>query len=160
MSYDRFRLSVGGGSKNQPMVKNRKGGSDPRNPKEFDAQKDFEKINKEFIRWCNHVQRQMPDVLVDGLNIIFIASQELVPQKTGALKRSGYVTNSRMGTRAYAEIGYAKGGHPTYALVVHEDLTKFHEPPTQAKYLEDAIYREWDDFKEFIAMATKDMAGF
>jgi hypothetical protein len=69
---------------------------------------------------------------------VFDQSQELVPVKTGALKASGVFTpasENADGEKIKADIKY---GNPsvTYAVEVHEDLSVFHKPPTQAKYLE------------------------
>ncbi len=69
---------------------------------------------------------------------IFDRSQELVPVDTGALKNSGYVETETIPDGFEVRIGYAKGDDPPYANFVHEDLTKHHDAPTQAKFLEQA----------------------
>lgn len=131
------------------------------NPLEYDAQKQFRKVEKEVQNFIGHVKANMGGVLLDGLERILDYSKELCPKDTGKLVESGYVATSKIGRNMIAaEVGYAKGGHPDYALIVHEDLTKHHEEPTQAKFLEDAVYDNIDDLADFIKMASKDMAGF
>lgn len=134
--------------------------SESSNPLEYDAQKSFRRVEKELQNFIGHVKGNMGFVLLDGLEMILETSKYLCPKDTGELVNSGYVATSKIGkNRVGAEVGYAKGGKPEYALVVHEDLTKYHEPPTQAKFLEDAIEMEADSFKSFLEMAMKDMSG-
>jgi hypothetical protein len=68
-----------------------------------------------------------------------------VPKDTLALLHSGYVeavsAPSHPG-RINIEVGYGKGDDPDYAVIVHEDLSKSHASPTQAKYLQRAIVDE------------------
>lgn len=151
-TYKRFRVKLGIGA--------RRGGDIVTRVKQGEARKHFRAIEAEINRWMTHVEIEMGPVLVDGLRVIFDVSQELVPKATGELARSGYVTSARSRALTNAEIGYAKHGLPDYAVVVHEDLTKFHEDPTQAKFLEDPLNDMWPDFEMFVRDATKDMAGF
>lgn len=69
-------------------------------------------------------------------NRIFNASQVLTPVDTGALRGSGHVTPPAItGTSVETTIGYGGPAAP-YAIYVHEITTSFHNPPTQAKFLE------------------------
>ena len=73
---------------------------------------------------------------------IYDESQRLVPVLTRALRLSGnmQVTASPTGSgRRVVEVGYAPRGNPEYAITVHEQTQYLHEPPTQAKFLEQAI---------------------
>lgn len=67
--------------------------------------------------------------------VLYRASQKLVPVETGLLKRSGRVevTGRGFGTRANVIYDTA------YAIWVHENLTKYHAPPTQARFLAAAV---------------------
>jgi hypothetical protein len=73
---------------------------------------------------------------------IFVESQNLVPVDTGALKASGHInTQSVPYSIEYGGGGYwtgetGRGKVVDYAVVVHEDMSVNHNPPTQAKYLE------------------------
>ena len=78
------------------------------------------------------------------LQPIFDTSQELVPVDTGRLKRSGYLEVRTVGKDIKGEVGYGKSGRPEYTALVHENLAFFHNPPTQAKFLEEAVNRHVD----------------
>lgn len=67
---------------------------------------------------------------------IFQESQRLVPVDTGALKRSGKYEVQGKGFSASGVISY----DTHYAVYVHEDLTKHHAPPTQAKFITQPMY--------------------
>lgn len=68
-------------------------------------------------------------------HILLEKSRELVPVETGALRVSGRVVSSGAGFAARSYVSY----DTPYAVYVHEDLTKYHEPPTQARFLADAV---------------------
>lgn len=67
--------------------------------------------------------------------VLLKASQKLVPVDTGALKASGKVDTTGNGFAAVATVSY----DGPYAIFVHEKLEAYHEPPTQARYLADAV---------------------
>lgn len=69
--------------------------------------------------------------------ILYRKSQTLVPVDTGDLKQSGRVEVSGRGFGATAKVVYAN----EYAVPVHEILEAYHEPPTQARYLADAVVK-------------------
>src|SRR5436190_2080674 len=85
---------------------------------------------------------ESPKVMLEAMKPTFLISQRLCPIKTGKLRASGYLEITGFRGNARVEIGYAKGGNPWYAPIVHENLEAFHEPPTQAKFLEDAINQD------------------
>ncbi len=89
------------------------------------------------------VQTNIPGALIHGVTPIFDESQRLVPVKTGRLKRSGFIRESfSTKNRVTVQIGYAEGGDPPYAAMVHEFTHLNHAAPTQAKFLEEAINRK------------------
>lgn len=90
-----------------------------------------------------------------GLEPIFATSQELVPLKTGALQASGYLEVITRKGRIEAEIGYAKGGVPDYAIEQHENLDFYHQPPRQAKFLQTAIDMHLDEVRDRIVSYIK-----
>lgn len=74
--------------------------------------------------------------LLKAAQMVFTASQKLVPVDTGLLKSSGKVEKgSGKGFSASASVVY----DAPYATVVHEDLQAHHNPPTQARYVSAAI---------------------
>jgi hypothetical protein len=69
--------------------------------------------------------------------VVLRKALKLCPIDTGALRDTGtaHVTGRGFGARAVVEFG---GPDAPYALYVHENLDAYHEPPTQAKFLEAA----------------------
>lgn len=92
-----------------------------------------------FAKVVSSIEQASVPAVRYALQPIFDKSQIYCPVKTGDLKGSGYLEVRRTGQKVVAEIGYAKGGHPDYAVIVHENLEFFHQPPTQAKYLQRAM---------------------
>lgn len=67
---------------------------------------------------------------------IINASQEIVPFKDGHLSESGTYQNPKYtDDGASVALGYG-GAASDYAAVQHEELSYYHRPPTQAKFLE------------------------
>jgi hypothetical protein len=74
--------------------------------------------------------------IYEEANVIFAKSQVLVPVDTGVLRGSGGVSAIQgSGQGMYVDIFYGGPAAP-YALYVHEIIGNYHNPPTQAKYLE------------------------
>lgn len=112
-----------------------------------------------FKEWTKHIDEQSANVLEDALRPTFDWSQEIVPYRTGELHDSGYLeTNSTRG-KARVEIGYAKGGQPSYAIVVHEDLHAGHESPRQAKFLQMPLEADEQDIMERVREGLRYAAG-
>lgn len=70
---------------------------------------------------------------------IFNQSQILVPVDTGALRGSGGVSAPQNTADGVAVDIFYGGPAAPYALYVHEIQDNYHEPPTQAKYLEQPL---------------------
>ena len=99
----------------------------------------FNQVMSEIIR---RYKGASIDACLVAMRPIYDESQRLVPVLTRALRLSGYmqVTASPTGSgRRVVEVGYAPRGNPEYAVTVHEATHYQHEPPTQAKFLEQAI---------------------
>lgn len=92
----------------------------------------YEDLQSKISDMINEVPDLVEKALFDEATIIFNQSQELVPVDTGRLRGSGRVTIERVPTGFSATISYSTD----YAIYVHEDLTKAHRFPTQAKFLE------------------------
>lgn len=119
---------------------------------------------KELMDNVNYIFDQFeavtPEIMLDVLQPIFDESQQLVPQRTGALKASGFlrVASGRTGN-IWVEMGYAEGGNPSYAAYVHEMVQIPHKPPTQAKFLEKPINDHMLDLIDELAARYKNFAG-
>ena len=66
--------------------------------------------------------------------ILELARDVYCPIDTGELRESGIVVEQGAGETYAAQVEFGT----RYALYVHEDLTVYHEPPTQAKFLDRA----------------------
>lgn len=79
---------------------------------------------------------QVKNAVWAELEIVLSESKKLCPVDTGALRGSGYVPEPEATDgNIRATIGYSQG----YAWWVHELIDNYHEPPTQAKYLETPL---------------------
>jgi hypothetical protein len=95
-------------------------------------------IENSYTRLIETLEINTEAAMVQMLQPVFDRSQVLVPVKTGDLKASGYIQTRRSGGKVVGEVGYGKGGRPSYAVFVHENLDAQHASPTQAKFLEQA----------------------
>lgn len=98
-------------------------------------------VRKNLQTVIGAIEDASPEGLEYALTPMFNTSQRLVPVKTGRLKRSGFLEAVRTSYGARVAIGYGRGGHPSYAAIVHERMDFAHKAPTQAKYLEEAVNR-------------------
>jgi hypothetical protein len=99
----------------------------------LDGIDDLQKVLKNLKDQSGAVMGQ---ALYEEANVIFANSQVLVPVDTGVLRGSGGVSAPQMGTRGYFVDIFYGGPAAPYALIVHEIIGNYHNPPTQAKYLE------------------------
>lgn len=90
----------------------------------------------------NQVQDATPEIVLEAMQPMFDKSQVYVPHRTGALKESGYLEITQTGAQPKVEMGYAKGGVPRYAALVHEQVEVPHQAPTRSKFLEAAVNEE------------------
>jgi len=112
-----------------------------------DARAQFNDVLRNFNALIRGIKSVTPEALQGALQPIYDRSQELVPVRTGELKASGYLEVRTSGDKIDAEVGYGRGGVPIYAVFVHENLEMFHEPPTQAKFLQTAIEEHMDGIR-------------
>lgn len=81
---------------------------------------------------------KIEDALKKCGEVILRKSQIYVPVDKGPLKASGHVEVAGKGFGCRVRVVYGGPSAP-YALYVHEDLSKYHEPPTCAKFLTRAV---------------------
>lgn len=94
---------------------------------------------KGLQRILNTMKDSSADAINYGLTPIWEQMLVYVPIDTGALDQSLYLTTKDTSKGAIGEIGFGAGGHPRYAVIVHERTDLFHEPPTRAKFFQGAI---------------------
>lgn len=83
------------------------------------------------------VGKIVSQVIWEEANTIFAKSQVLTPIDTGALRASGGVSAPQQFPNGIGVDIFYGGPAAPYAVYVHEIRGNFHNPPTQAKYLED-----------------------
>jgi hypothetical protein len=99
-----------------------------------------------------HLEKVTPEAIRFGLEPVFEESQRLVPVDTGRLKRSGFIETRKVAHGTVAAVGYGRFGSPNYAGFVHERVDIPHAPPTQAKYLEQAVQTKIGDFRRRVEL--------
>lgn len=98
------------------------------------------------------------DLIKHALEPTFEKAKMYTPKRTGRLVQSGYL--EKVGYRGHprVEMGFARNGEPHYAVLVHENVQMYHQPPMQAKFLQRAIeediadiaIRIGDNYKRFM----------
>lgn len=116
-------------------------------------------IIAEYRRWITHIDSQAADVLLEALQPTLDMSQEIVPVATGALKESGYLEKRTVGGLSSVEIGYARGGNPDYAVIVHEDPDIQHKAPTQYKFLQQPLEQDAENVRERVISGLRLISG-
>ncbi len=109
-------------------------------------------IQTNLQRVVDHVHKVTPEAIRFGLEPVFAESQRLIPVDTGDLKRSGYIETRQTSAGTTAELGYGRFGKPDYAAFTHEILFYRHAPPTQARFLSQAVDTKIGDFKRRVEL--------
>ena len=94
--------------------------------------------------------RAIAQAIYEEANVIFARSQVLVPVDTGILRGSGGVSSPQQGDKGYFVDIFYGGPAAPYALYVHEIIGNYHNPPTQAKYLEQPVMEAMSNIQENI----------
>lgn len=94
---------------------------------------------------CDQFGDVTPEICRDALEPTFEKSKVYCPKDTHRLVNSGYLEITGFRGQPRVEMGYAKGGDPHYAVLVHENLNMHHQPPTQAKFLQRAVEEDLPD---------------
>jgi len=90
--------------------------------------------------------------LIEVGELILEESNKLCPIVTGDLRESGEVQQSGHGFATRIRVVYTA----SYAVYVHENLDAYHEPPTQAKFLEETLRRNRKDIQRAIREGVVD----
>ncbi len=112
-----------------------------------------------LMKAIEHINTYTPEAIRYGLKPIYDESQRLVPVDTRTLKRSGFVEVRSGKTQHTVVIGYGRYGRPHYAAMVHERMDFRHAPPTQAKFLEQAISSKGGDFSRRVQLYMSKLIG-
>ncbi len=104
-----------------------------------DIREAMQKIIKNYGTTVRAIKAESLPALKFALNPIYRKSQQLVPVRSGRLKRSGFIMARMTAFGPQGVVGYARAGSPDYAVLQHENLEFRHAGNTQAKYLEVAV---------------------
>jgi hypothetical protein len=80
-----------------------------------------------------------PEITIDALRSTLELAKHYTPKLTGELRDSAFIENRGFRGQPRVEIGFAKGGVPRYAALVHEQVEVKHQAPTRSKFLEAAV---------------------
>lgn len=119
----------------------------------------MKQIEDNLMKVIRGIEGLTPEALEYGVQPIYDLSQVYVPRKTEALANSGSIDASVTSRGARVVVSYGKGGEPEYAVFVHEMVDYYHAPPTQAKFLEQAVNEEVGNVRDRVAEFLKDRTG-
>jgi hypothetical protein len=117
-------------------------------------------IEDNFKQWTLHLTGQSGEVLRQALMPTLSKAKRYCPYKTGDLRNSGYVEVARTGRLGSyeAEIGFGRGGFPSYTIFVHE-MPYQHAAPTRWKFLQIALVEDQSRIRQALAGGFRRAAG-
>jgi hypothetical protein len=86
---------------------------------------------------------------------IMVLAKSRTPVDTGALRDSGHVIPAKISGDTVQSVGEFGGESAPYALIVHEDLTKYHTVG-RAKFYESAMQEKAPDVGPAVQKAIHD----
>ena len=96
-------------------------------------------------------------VILEEANMIFAKAMILTPIDTGALRGSGGVSAPMNMPQGIGVDIFFGGPAAPYAMYVHEILGNYHNPPTQAKYLEQPFMERLPEIQANMARRIIDL---
>lgn len=122
----------------------------------------FQSSMKEIVDnlwdFIQHMEGVSSDILVEALEPTFGKAIEYCPKDTHALVNSAYLETESFRGGARAEMGFGRGGNPSYAIYVHE-MPYAHEFPTRSKFLEAAIDEDYFSIISSLPRIVNEYAG-
>lgn len=117
-------------------------------------------LENNFRSWVLHLTGQSGEVLREALQPTLVKAKKYCPVLTGELRESGYLEVRRTGPLGsyQAEIGFAKGGKPSYAIYVHE-VPYNHRSPTRWKFLQAALEEDATAIRARLTTGFKRSSG-
>ena len=115
----------------------------------------LQKLEVAAVKYTTGLAQRAGKALQETGDHLLSMSQEIVPVDTGELKDGGFcrVDSGTGGFNTVVVVGYVA----PYAVYVHEVTWFYHEPPTQAKYLETPLRTRRD---ELAATFNRTIRGF
>lgn len=151
MAYKRRRLKV-----NLGLQRQRPRPRSPSEPGYTDMMKAQSRaLTDALLDIFNQFEDASEDIMLEALQPTFEKAIYYTPVDTGALVNSAYLEKASFRGKPRVEMGFARGGHPHYAVYVHEMLDIPHMPPTRSKFLEAAIKEDLDAIWQRLAALYK-----
>jgi len=99
-------------------------------------------IMETYRKVISDIEGVLPDIMAEALGPTLELAKSYTPVATGKLKDSGYIEKRNSASGGInVVIGFAKGGNPDYAAIVHERVDMFHRVG-RAKFLESALLED------------------
>jgi hypothetical protein len=111
---------------------------DTKYPNGFDCVTGVSSFFKILERHKKDTGQKLEDGMLKYAMVVMKKGDYYCPKDTLDLVNSGHIIVEGKGLNVKFRVTYG-GEDAPYALWVHEDLEKYHEPPTCAKWLERAI---------------------
>lgn len=124
-----------------------------------DIREQMKVIQDNLNGFIGALKNATPQILLDALTPTFAKSVVYCPKRTHRLAQSGYLEVAETSRGVTAEMGYARGGDPFYAAIVHERTDIPHQAPTRAKFLQSALEEDSSDIPKRIAQGYRDSVG-
>lgn len=102
----------------------------------------FKAIMSTYAKVLETIDNVTPQIMYEALEPTLALAKSYTPKKTGALRESGYLEKQSVKGKPFVVIGFAKGGTPAYAPIVHERVDLAHAYPTRSKFLEAALLED------------------
>lgn len=118
----------------------------------------FDELASHFRDYINDLENALPVDMANALEPTMELSLTYCPVAEGDLKASAYLAVEKYRGGARVEMGYGKGGHPDYAIYVHE-MPYQHEAPTRDKFLEVAVDEDYFNIVQRITWNLKARMG-
>lgn len=106
---------------------------------------------KQLMDIINGFENVTTDILLNALDPTAELSDYYCPKDTHKLVESRYLVATSFRGKPRVELGYARGGNPFYAAIVHERLDMRHAEPTCAKFLQRALQEDLGNIQDRIA---------
>jgi len=90
--------------------------------------------------WTPKMERAAERGVQKAVKYLLKETLVVTPELTGILKKSGATFVKKAGKETIGVVYFNDHICP-YAIYVHEDLTKYHKPPTMAKFLQKTQWR-------------------
>lgn len=112
----------------------------------------FAKLQGKFKKNIDRISGVVEDALLDCGNDLQQKSVKITPKDTGALRGSAFTEAERKARNPSVIVGFEE----EYAIYVHENL-EAHHPVGQAKFLEQPLKENKDNYTKYIGDKVKDL---